>query len=254
MMLNGLRKRDKEAQHKKEVFLKLDQDMPPFPITTAKSSTGSVGEVLRKEDAQKRLLQVRSWPRIFIGVNLAITMLYTVYALAFERDGIITYQWYDYLDIIVLAVSIPMGFYALYHKSLRISRWLFWSMAIDTIYNSFFITKDFVELYYNRNTSSTNNNSASTTNAIPLPTHESTTVKEVNIGAAFAETVFDILFGLFILWSIWQVIKDLQARNKRIAKAKHESREAESSATTFTDEKDAAFHDEKGQQSTIVRI
>ncbi|KAG0269704.1 hypothetical protein BGZ96_006455, partial [Linnemannia gamsii] len=50
------------------------------------------------------------------------------------------------------------------------------------------------------------------------------------------------------------VVKDLQARNKRITKAKHESREAESSDATFTDEKDAAFRDEKGEKSSIVWI
>lgn len=92
MILNELRKRDKEAQRQKEALLRLDQDMPPFPITTAKSSAGSLGEVLRKEEAQKRLLQVRSWPRIVTGVNRVIMLSEVVYRLAFNRDSFLKFQ------------------------------------------------------------------------------------------------------------------------------------------------------------------
>ncbi|KAG0273121.1 hypothetical protein BGZ96_005007 [Linnemannia gamsii] len=254
MMLNELRKRDKEAQRKKEALLRLDQDMPPFPITTAKSATGSVSEVLKKEEAQKRLLQVRSWPRIVIGLTSMMNMLDIVYGLAIDRSRFLTYEWHHYLGFTLYAVSTPMALYALYRKSLRTTRWFFWSTVTFNIYDAFITIKDFVEVYQNRNTSSTNNNSASTTTAIPLLTHESTTAKEVNIGEAFAETVSDILFGLCLLWLTWQIIEDLQARNRRIEKAKHESREVESSAATFTDEKDAAFRDEKGEKSSIVWI
>ncbi|KAG0286992.1 hypothetical protein BGZ96_009013 [Linnemannia gamsii] len=255
MMLNELRKRDKEVQRKKEALLRLDQDMPPFPVTTGKSSTGSVGEVLRKEEAQKRLLQVRSWPRIVIGIISVIPMKDIVNGFAFNLIEFRTFQWYDCLGFTLYAVATPVAFYALYRKSLRATRWFFWSAVIFNIDDFYFTIKGFVEVYQNRNTSITNNNnSASTTSAIPLPTNESTTAKEVNIVQEFGIVVFEILCGLFILWSIWQVIKDLEARNKRIAKAQHESREAESSATTFNDEKGSAVHDEKGQQSTIVRI
>lgn len=112
----------------------------------------------------------------------------------------------------------------------------------------------FVEIYHKYNTSSSNDSSISTTTAIPLPTNKSTTAVEMNYGVLVTVEVLAILFNLCILWSIWQVVKDLQKRNQRIAKAKLESREAEFSATTFTDEKDTGFHNEKGQQPSIVWI
>ncbi|KAG0286993.1 hypothetical protein BGZ96_009014 [Linnemannia gamsii] len=254
MILNELRKRDKEAQRKKEAVLRLDQDMPPFPITTAKSSTGSVGEALRKEEAQKRLLQVRSWPRSVTRANLAMSMLDVVYSLAFDRSRFLMFEWYNYLAFTMIAVSSPMGLYALYHKSLRISRWLFWSMTAKYLLEVFFRMELMVEGYHSSNTSNTNNSSISTNTAIPLPTNESTTAKGLTYGQMVIAVALATLMELCILWSIWQVVKDLEARNKRIAKAQHESREAESSANTFTDEKDAAFHDEKGEKSSIVWI
>jgi hypothetical protein len=91
MILNELRKRDKEAQSKKEALLRLDKDMPPFPITTAKSSTGSLGEVLTKEETQRRLLQVRSRPRIVTGLVLAIN-LYEIVERLFNREGFLEFQ------------------------------------------------------------------------------------------------------------------------------------------------------------------
>jgi hypothetical protein len=155
----------------------------------------------------------------------------------------------------IFTIATPMGLYALYRKSFRLSRRYFWSVATVILYDFCLMIKGLVEVYHNSNASSSSNNSSiSTTTAIPLPTIESATAKEESFGVAVAIAVTSTVLDLLTLWYNWQVVKDLQKRNERIAKAKVELRETESSALTFTDEKITTINNEKGQQSSIVWI
>ncbi|KAF9140085.1 hypothetical protein BG015_001797 [Linnemannia schmuckeri] len=242
MILNELRKRDWEAERQREALLRIEKDMPPFPITTA-------NRALMEKEAQKQLLRVRTWPRVFIGLYYAAELLDIANILLFKRDKLAELRWHVHLLNIVITICALNGLYALFRKSLRISRGCFSTYVAILFYDSYFRIKNLIKLYRNGNVSSS---SIITTAADALTTEDSTVMK-FPFAEAVLNAIVDFFLDLLLVWSMWQIVKDLEKRNERIAKAKFESRVAASN-TTITDEKGATVYNERGQQSSVMWI
>lgn len=84
MILNGLRRRDREVERQREALLRIAKDMAPFPITTAGSLPGFSDVVPTEEEARRRLLRVRTWPRAIAAFLFSALM---VDAIATFFDG-----------------------------------------------------------------------------------------------------------------------------------------------------------------------
>lgn len=85
MILNELRRRDREVERQREALLRIAKDMPPFPITTARSLPGFSDVVLPEEEARRRLLRVRTRPRVITALFLALDSVDYTHAL-FNRE------------------------------------------------------------------------------------------------------------------------------------------------------------------------
>ncbi|KAF8941830.1 hypothetical protein BGZ47_007148 [Haplosporangium gracile] len=242
MILNELRKRDREAERQKEALLRIEKDMPPFPITTA-------NRALMEGEAQKQLLRVRTWPRVFVGLNYALSLLDIIVDLL-KSDKLAELRWHQYLITAVVMICAPIGLYALFRKSLRISRGCFSTYVAITFYDIYFRIKKLIRVYRNGNVSSSS--IATTTTADTLTTDDSTPIKFPFAEAVLVE-IMDLSLDLLLVWSMRQIVKDLEKRDERIAKAKFESRAATSNAT-ITDEKGVTVYNERGQQSSMVWI
>lgn len=76
-----------------------------------------------------------------------------------------------------------------------------------------------------------------TDSLVDVLTADDSTAKSFPFAEAVLGSIFDSSIDLFLVWSVWQTVKDLEERNSRIAKARVESRMAAASSATFTDEK-----------------
>lgn len=232
MILNELRSRDREAERRREALLRIAKDMPPFPITTARALTGFSDVVLTEEDARGRLLRVRTWPRVVSALIHTISMVAFI-EIMFNHERLAGLRWHQYLEFIVNTINTCVGLYALYRKSLRLSRGCLSTFTGLVLYGFYFRIKGLVKLYRNGDPSST----SMTDSLVDVLTADDSTAKSFPFAEAVLGSIFDSSIDLFLVWSVWQTVKDLEERNSRIAKARVESRMAAASSATFTDEK-----------------
>ncbi|KAF9537568.1 hypothetical protein EC957_007964 [Mortierella hygrophila] len=90
------------------------------------------------------------------------------------------------------------------------------------------------------------------------------TIQNSPFASAVLVDIVDISCDLLLVWSMWQIVKDLEERNDRIAKARIESRAAAAAAAaaaassaTFKDENGASIYHvyhERGQQSSAAGV
>ncbi|KAG9064510.1 hypothetical protein KI688_003700 [Linnemannia hyalina] len=123
-----------------------------------------------------------------------------------------------------------------------------------------FLIKSLVKLYRNSIPSGT----STVTSLIDAISADDQTVQDFPFANAVLDDIIDISCDLLLIWSMWQIVKDLEERNDRIAKARIESRAAAAAAATaaafsatFKDEYGAPIYHvyhERGQQSSAVGI
>lgn len=82
LILNELRNRDKDVERQRESLLRIEKDMPPFPVTTAKSPASTLN------NAQRQLQRVRTWPRVGAGLHFVLTTLATILQTVHNRDQV----------------------------------------------------------------------------------------------------------------------------------------------------------------------
>ena len=156
------------------------------------------------------------------------------------------------MEFVVYAINACVALYALYRKSLRLSRGCLGTFVGVVLYGVYFKIKGLVKLYRNGNPSST----SMATSLADVLTTDAPTAKSFPFAEAVLVDIIDISINFLLVWSVWQIVKDLEERSDRIAKARIESRAAASNAT-FKYENGATIYNvynERGQQSSVVGI
>ncbi|KAF9130844.1 hypothetical protein BGX30_013344 [Mortierella sp. GBA39] len=243
MILNELRTRDREAERQREALLRIAKGMAPFP--------GFSDVVLTEEAARRQLLRVRTWPRVITALLLWPIMVDAIMILSSSREHVAGFRRHRFLESVVYAIYTCVAFYAVYRKSLRLTRGCLCTFIGLVLHGTYFRTKNLVKLYRNSNPSGTSM-VTSLTDAISA---DDQTVQDFPFAKAVLVDIIDISCDLLLVWSMWQIVKDLEERNDRIAKARIESRAAAAAAAAAASNA-TIYHvyQERGQQSSAVGI
>ncbi|KAF9079958.1 hypothetical protein BGX23_002892 [Mortierella sp. AD031] len=215
MVLNELRKKDREAQLRREQVLELEKDMPPHPVTSA--AAFNAGLRSERVDAQKQLLR------------------------------------HQKLHLVVSWVTGCVGLWALYTKSRTGSQWIFRALVVITLFENWFSFQSVpndqppsIQLAESNNTVTSLGNSTVTIGNSTATT-SGNNVELDEHGKALADFIGQVCLVLFdgaFLWSMWQVVEDLRKRDERIAQA---AAAAATQAITFD-------HKESGTQYLDVAV
>ncbi|KAG0196799.1 hypothetical protein BGX33_001255 [Mortierella sp. NVP41] len=215
MVLNELRKKDREAQLRREQVLELEKDMPPHPVTSA--AAFNAGLRSERVDAQKQLLR------------------------------------HQKLHLVVSWVTGCVGLWALYTKSRTGSQWIFRALVVITLFENWFSFQSVpndqppsIQLAESNNTVTSLGNSTVTIGNSTATT-SGNNVELDEHGKALADFIGQMCLVLFdgaFLWSMWQVVEDLRKRDERIAQA---AAAAATQAITFD-------HKESGTQYLDVAV
>lgn len=138
----------------------------------------------------------------------------------------------------VYTLATYVGLYALYRKSLRLTRGCLCTFVALELYNLYFTTKGLVKLYRKDSPSSI----SMVNSLVDVLTADDSAAKDFPFAETLLLQIFNISAELLRLWVMWQIVKDLEERNDRIAKAWIESRVAAAPTATFIDEKGATVY------------
>ncbi|KAF9084392.1 hypothetical protein BGX29_002572 [Mortierella sp. GBA35] len=252
MVLNELRKKDREAQLRREQVLELEKDMPPHPVTSA--AAFNAGLRSERVDAQKQLLRVRTWPRVVIGFLMIIyTIQNPIYYMNVLSSESIALTWHQKLHLVVSWVTGCVGLWALYTKSRTGSQWIFRALVVIILFENWFSFQSVpndqppsIQLAESNNTVTSLGNSTVTIGNSTATT-SGNNVELDEHGKALADFIGQVCLVLLdgaFLWSMWQVVEDLRKRDERIAQA---AAAAATQAITFD-------HKESGTQYLDVAV
>ncbi|KAG0271163.1 hypothetical protein BGZ95_001066 [Linnemannia exigua] len=230
MILNDLRKRDNEIQHQKELLLRLEKEMPPLPATTTttkKYPSSSTDRSLTESGVQRRLLRVRTWPRIITSLHFVV----------------ITVGFFVVAPDVLSRVDDMSWLYAILRKSLRASRWVLWATLISNIYESYDIFNDLRSKYPQPH----QNAALNFTTTVPVPQNSSPD----DFLKLFALFMFSTVHHLITVLSIWQVIRDLEKRDKRVAEAMAKTK-VDSAVASGDDQPDTSCSKDSSLEPSVV--
>ncbi|KAG0373160.1 hypothetical protein BGX24_012075 [Mortierella sp. AD032] len=248
MILNELRKRDNEIQYQRELRLRLEKDMPPLPATTTtkKSSSSFMDQILMESEVQIRLLRVRTWPRIVTGLRFVVLTVGTFIVAPDILGKVHEMSWSDCAVNVLTVALAPLGFYALLRKSLRASRWILWATMLSAIHEGYTIIKDLVAMYSQKHQSA----ALSFITTVTVAQDHSVDDK-ANFTKLLEYFVFSTVYNLIAVWSIWQVVKDLERRDQRVAETMAKTK-VESAAANSDDQLDTSCSEDSSQQPSVA--
>ncbi|KAG0049339.1 hypothetical protein BGZ83_005878 [Gryganskiella cystojenkinii] len=213
------------------------------PLAGANGSLSAIRSSNRAAARHKRLMLLRSWPRIvlalYFGLSVTVDVL-ELFGVYGSRDFSSFSNWTKLrvaFDIIVPSFGL---YFVLYRQSVSASGILFYSLALEGLFTlgKFFYSQRNVEFTYDSiaefNTphpaaSTSDTSAAAFSNDDPEDKPTGTT--KFPIALFFLMSIFMILWYVVKLWIVRSVMVDLQNRQARVAAA-----EAAKRAKTRTSE------------------